>query len=139
MSQDEQSPDLDLIQMVQRARMLHDKSARPSDYTSVYWIEAKQQSGDTPAPTANAGEWRVTLLAAEVDAVWEQVKALTERGELGYKSKVSTQGLASRDERVLCARTYDAGDRADVERVGAALRALGLSGLEYVADKPARG
>ena len=68
----------------------------------------------------------MTLLAAEVDAVWEQVKALTERGELGYKSKVSTQGLASRDERVLCARTYDAGDRADVERVGAALRALGL-------------
>ena len=45
MSQDEQSPDLDLIQMVQRARMLHDKSARPSDYTSVYWIEAKQQVG----------------------------------------------------------------------------------------------
>ena len=93
MSQDEQSPDLDLIQMVQRARMLHDQSARPSDYTSVYWIEAKQQSGDTPAPTANAGEWRATLPAAEVDAVWERVKALTARGELGYKSKVSTQGL----------------------------------------------
>ena len=44
-----------------------------------------------------------------------------------------------RDERLLCARTYDAGDRADVERVGAALRALGLRGLEYVADKPAGG
>ncbi len=139
MSRDEQSRDfnLDLIQMVQRARMLHDQSARPSDYTSVYWIEAKRQAGDTQAPTANAGEWRATLPADEVDAIWERVKSLTARGELGYKSKVSTQGLTNRDERLLCARTYDAGDRADVERVGEALRALGLHGLEYVADKPA--
>lgn len=139
MSQDEQAPDLnlDLIQMVQRARMLHDQSARPSDYSSVYWIEAKRGAGDHPAATANAGEWRATLPAAEVDAVWERVKALTERGELGYKSKVSTQGLVSRDERVLCARTYDAGDCADVERVGEALRTLGLRGLEYMPDKAA--
>ena len=141
MSQDEQSPDLnlDLIQMVQRARMLHDQGARPSDYSSVYWIEAKRPAGDYPAPTANAGEWRATLPAAEVDAVWERVKALTARGELGYKSKVSTQGLTSRDERVICARTYDAADSADIERVGAALRALGLQGLAYVADKAAGG
>lgn len=137
MSQDESSPDLnlDLIQMVQRARMLHDQGARPSDYSSVYWIEAKRPAGDHPGPTANAGEWRAALPAAEVDALWERVKALTERGELGYKSKVSTQGLSKRDERLLCARTYDAGDRADVERVGAALRALGLSDLSYVPDK----
>lgn len=139
MSQDEPSPDLnlDLIQMVQRARMLHDQSARPSDYTAVYWIEAKRPAGDYPAPTANAGEWRATLPAAEVDAIWERIKTLTARGELGYKSKVSTQGPTNRDERLLCARTYDAGDRSDVERVGAALRRLGLSGLEYVADKSA--
>ena len=71
MSQDEQSPDLDLIQMVQRARMLHDQSARPSDYSSVYWIEAKRQVAG-PAPTANAGEWRATLPAAEVDAIWKR-------------------------------------------------------------------
>ena len=137
MSQDEQPPDLnlDLIQMVQRARMLHDQSARPSDYSNVYWIEAKRQDGDFPAPTANAGEWRVTLPAAEVDAVWERVKALTAQGELGYKSKVSTQGPSNRDERLLCVRTYDAGDSADVKRIGEALRALGLKGLTYVPDK----
>ncbi len=138
MSQDERPPDrnLDLIQMVQRARMLHDRSARPSDYSSVYWIEAKRPAGDYPPPTAKAGEWRVALPAADVDAVWERVKALTERGELGYKSKVSTQGLTKRDQRQLRARTYDAGDRADVERVGAALRKLGLADLEYLPDKP---
>lgn len=141
MSQDKRPPDLnlDLIQMVQRARMLHDQSARPSDYSSVYWIEAKRPAGDYPPPTANAGEWRVTLPAADVDALWEQVKALTERGELGYKSKVSTQGLVNRDERLLCARTCDAGDRADVQRVGETLRALGLTDLEYVADKADAG
>lgn len=141
MSQDEQPPDLnlDLIQMVQRARQLHDQGARPSDYSAVYWIEAKREADGAPPPTANAGEWRARLSAADVDAIWERVKALTARGELGYKSKVSTQGLTNRDERMLCARTYDAGDRADVERVGAALRTLGLRGLEYVADKAAGG
>ncbi|MCY3780945.1 MAG: DUF1917 domain-containing protein [Chloroflexi bacterium] len=130
--------DLDLIQMVQRARMLHDESAVPSDMAAVYWIEAKRREGEYPAPTANAGEWRVKLRLEDVDAVWERVKALTAAGALGYKSKVSTRpaaGQADPDERLLCARTYDAADRADVARVGEALRALGLERLEYVADK----
>ncbi len=130
--------DLDLIQMVQRARMLHDESAVPSEMAAVYWIEAKRREGEYPAPTANAGEWRVKLRVEDADAVWERVKALTVAGELGYKSKVSTRpaaGQADPDERLLCARTYDAADGADVARVGEALRALGLTALEYVADK----
>ena len=129
---------LDLIQMVQRARMLHDASARPSELAAVYWIEAKSGAADCPAPTAQAGEWRVSLTAANVDAVWEQVKVLTLAGKLGYKSKVSTRpaaGQADPDERLLCARTYDARDADDVERVGSALRDIGLTRLEYVSDK----
>ena len=128
---------LDLIQMVQNARMLHDATARPSDLAAVYWIEAKRDEGDYPAPTANAGEWRIPLTAESVDAVWEQVKALTVAGALGYKSKLSTRpaaGQADPAERLLCLRTYDAGDRADVERVKSALLKIGLTGLEYVAD-----
>ena len=39
------------------------------------------------------------------------------------------------DERLLCARTYDAADADDVARVGEALRAIGLKDLEYIADK----
>ena len=131
--------DLDLIDMVQKARMLHDETALPSDYTAVYWIEAKRRAGDFPAPTAYAGEWRVKLLAETVDAVWEAVKALTVAGQLGYKSKVSTRpaaGQAGPEERMICARTYDARDQADVARVRAALQRLGLNDLEYVADKP---
>ena len=129
---------LDLIEMVQRARMLHDAEARPSDLAAVYWIEAKRTEGDYAAPTANAGEWRVPLTAETADAVWEQVKALTVAGKLGYKSKISTRPAAGQvdpDQRLLCVRTYDARDSTDVERVSDALREIGFSGLDYVADK----
>ena len=47
-----QRMNLDLIWMVQRARMLHDEEARPSALAAVYWIEAKRKTGDYPAPTA---------------------------------------------------------------------------------------
>ena len=129
---------LDLIQQVQNARMLHDETARPSALSAVYWIEAKRRQGDFPAPTARSGEWRIGLTVKNVDRVWERVKALTVAGKLGYKSKVSTApaaGQADPDARLLCVRTYDADDAGDVERVGEALRAIGLTDLEYVADK----
>lgn len=140
MSKDEQPSDLnlDLIQMVQRARMLHDATARPSELAAVYWIEAKRTEGDFPAPTATAGEWRIPLTIDNVDSVWERVKALTLAGKLGYKSKISTRpaaGQADPQARLLCVRTYDARDSNDVERVGQALRAIALDALDYVADK----
>ena len=101
----------------------------------MYWIEAKRQPGDYPPLSAQAGEWRAELRLDEVDAVWARVKALTRDGGLGYKSKVSTRpaaGQADADARLLCVRTYDARDAADVARVGDALRGLGLRGLVYV-------
>ncbi len=131
-------PNLALIQMVQNARMLHDEKARPSDYSAVYWIEAKLKAGNYPPPTARSGEWRVSLQAHEVDATWERVKAATVAGKLGYKSKVSTRPAAGQtqpDQRLLCARTYDASDAEDVARVEAVLRELGLKQLTYVPDK----
>lgn len=129
---------LDLIQMVQAARMLHDETARPSDVSAVYWIEAKRQTGDYPPPTSNAGEWRVKLTAATVDEIWEQIKAATAAGRLGYKSKVSTRPAAGQshpDERLLCVRSYDASDKADIERIKQALLDMGLRGLTYAPDK----
>jgi hypothetical protein len=144
MRADRQSLDLnlDLIRMVQDARMMHDETARPSSVAAVYWIEAKRRQGDYPAPTAKAGEWRIPLTVENVDAVWEQVKALTVAGKLGYKSKVSTRpagGQADPNARLLCVRTYDARDQEDVERVKKALREIGLPRLEYVADKRGEG
>ena len=130
--------DLDLIQMVQEARMLHDQTARPSDYAAVYWIEAKREAGEYPAPTANAGEWRISVTVETVDEIWERVRRATVAGQLGYKSKVSTRPAAGQtdpDKRILCVRTYHAGDKADVERVKRALLAMGLDELAFVPDK----
>ncbi len=125
-------PDLDLIGMVQQARMAHDAEAKPSQVTSLYWIEAKRQ-GTGAAPTARAGHWLIRTTLAEVDAHWAAVKAATEAGKLGYKSKVAGRGQV--DERVIHVVTYDADDAADVARVRAALRDLGFDGdLVYVRE-----
>lgn len=131
--------DLDLINMVQNARMMHDQTARPSDYSAVYWIESKRKQGDYPAITPNTGEWRIKLTVKNVDAIWEKIKIATENGELGYKSKVSTRPAAGQthpDERLLCVRTYNADDLDDVERVKTALIDMGLTeNLVYSRDK----
>jgi hypothetical protein len=130
-------PDLDLIQMVQRARMQHDADARPSQTAGVYWIEAKCEQPDCAPPTPRAGQWVYDTTAAEVDALWDTVKAATRAGQLGYKSKVST---ASRQQgqpgsRTICARTADSDDAADVERIRAGLVDLGLGDrLRYERD-----
>jgi len=130
---DEQKPDnlnLDLIQMVQNARMLHDKDAIPSEVPGVYWIEAKSQLDTTPSPTPRAGEWLIPTTVDRVDDLWAKIQQATQAGELGYKSKVSTspaQGQALREERLICVRTYDADDTEDVERVRQQLVQLGVS------------
>ena len=141
MADDNNQPNLDLINMVQNARMMHDQTARPSDYSAVYWIEAKRQAGDYPQPTPNTGEWRVTIHMDQVDTIWETVRTATVAGKLGYKSKVSTRPAAGQtrpEDRLLCVRTYNADDSNDVERVKQALLDLGIEAtLHYVRDKEA--
>ena len=120
-------PNLDLIAMVQKARMEHDAQAKPSQVSAVYWIEAKRKI-DGAAPTPRAGHWLIRTSVAAVDAAWATIKQATEAGRLGYKSKVATVALHQRDERTIYAMTYDADDAADVERVRTALRDLGFDG-----------
>jgi hypothetical protein len=118
---------LDLINMVQRGRMAHDGDTRPSQISGVYWIEAKAPEG-TPGPTLRAGSWRIDSTLEAVDDLWAKIKAATEAGKLGYKSKVAT---ASRDSsvtnRAVHVLTYDSADQADVDRVRATLDSLGIS------------
>ncbi len=133
MSDSPHPPNLDLIQMVQHARMLHDAEAIPSEIGGVYWIEVKP---DIPgaAPTSRAGLWLIETDLAGVDALWATVKAATLAGKLGYKSKASTASRGGRgvpDQRVICVCTADRADAADVERVRAALMALGIVPLHY--------
>jgi hypothetical protein len=129
MSQPEK-PNLSLINLVQQARMQHDADAIPSQVSGVYWIEAKRPAdAPAPGPTPRAGYWRIPTTLDAVDALWAQIKAATEAGQLGYKSKVAT---ASRDaqpgSRVIHVLTYDASDAADVERVRVALESIGVPG-----------
>lgn len=129
---------LDLINMVQNARMAHDDTAQPSQVPGVYWVEAKNQQAAARQPTPRTGEWRIPTSVTAIDALWAQIKQATEAGKLGYKAKASTKpahGQAGRDERVICVRTYDADDSADVRRVQAALREMGIEDMTYTRDK----
>jgi hypothetical protein len=121
-------PDLDLIQRVQRARRQHDEAAKPSDVSAVYWIEARCDTCQGPTP--RAGQWVLDIHKKHVDALWAKLKAATEAGDLGYKSKVSTASRkqGDRDSRTLAVRTYNADDADDVARIRAGLDDLGLTG-----------
>jgi len=127
--------DLDLIQMVQRARMINDEQAQPSEVNAVYWIEAKAPSGK---PTPRAGKWVIPTSVDAVDALWGKIREATEQGELGYKSKVSTspgKNQAHSDARLIHVRVADSDDKQDVARIKRALNALGISDkLEFVRD-----
>ena len=125
-----QKTELDLIQLVQRARMMHDAEAKPSEVAAVYWIEAKCQAETCQEPTPRAGGWVLDTTADVVDDQWETIKAATVAGKLGSKSKVTTASRSgkSNDSRTLVVRTYDRDDEADVTRVRDALSGLGLDG-----------
>lgn len=126
-------PNLDLIQMVQQARIMHDREAVPSSMNAVYWIESKPLTS-AQTPTSRAGEWLIETTMAEVDDLWLKIRQATEEGCLGYKSKVSTspaKGQANASARLIVVRTYDADDVTDVTRVESALHELGIANLRY--------
>jgi hypothetical protein len=134
MTDDKPKPaDLDLIRMVQQARIMHDREAVPSNISAVYWIESKPL---TPMPdlTPRAGQWLIESSAAEVDDLWVKIREATEAGRLGYKSKVSTtaaKGQSQASARLIIVRTYDADDSADVLRIQTVLREIGVTTLSY--------
>lgn len=117
---------MDLISMVQQARIQHDETAQPSQIAAVYWIEAKSAAPDSPPPTPRAGQWVLDTDVNQVDALWAKIKAATQAGELGYKAKVSTASRSGKpgESRTICVLTYDRADEADVNRVRAALAKL---------------
>ena len=126
-------PNLDLIQMVQQARMMHDREAVPSHMNAVYWIESKPLK-TTPVLSPRTGEWLIETTLDKVDALWAKIRQATEEGQLGYKSKVSTsaaKGQTHASARLIVVRTYDAQDTADVARVEAVLRELGVTTMRY--------
>ncbi|MEL6268699.1 MAG: putative phosphothreonine lyase domain-containing protein [Chloroflexota bacterium] len=127
---------LDLIQMVQRARMQNDDNALPSQMTAAYWVEAKAPQG---GPTPRAGALIIETKADVIDDLWKQIKAATEAGKLGYKAKASTSPGKSQphaSDRLIHIRVADGDDTADLERIRAALREMGVSGeIPFNGDK----
>lgn len=125
-----EKPNLDLIQMVQQARMLHDDHAKPSEITAVYWVEAKCQTATCQQPTPQQGQWVLNTTVQNVDAAWAAIKQATEDGQLGYKSKVSTASRQQNnpDSRTICVLTYDSTDESDVQRVHNTLKSLNIEG-----------
>ncbi len=125
-------PNMNLINMVQQARMMHDRETLPSQVNAVYWIESKPL-GETLPPTPRAGEWVIETTLSEVDTLWLNIRTATEQGLLGYKSKVATIATKGRnaDSRVIVVRTRDADDSTDVARVEAALRTIGITNMAY--------
>ena len=118
-------PELDLIDLVQRARMAHDDRARPSQIRGAYWLEAKAPPALRPGPTRRAAELRAASDLAEIDALWETLRAATQAGRLGYKAKVATAAReAAPDRRELRVLVADRADEAELARVQAELRAL---------------
>jgi hypothetical protein len=138
MSKRDDSINLDLITMVQYARMQYDTEATPSAVPGVYWIEARRKAAATgKLPTPRAGEWRIPTTLDGVDTHWAQIKQATEAGKLGYKAKVSTapaHGQTQREDRLICVRTYDADDAGDVTQVEETLKAMGFTDITYYRD-----
>jgi hypothetical protein len=122
--------DLDLIRMVQRARMQHDAQAKPSEVAGVYWIEARCETLECPGPTPRAGQWVLNTTVDLVDELWEAIREATVDGKLGYKAKVTTAPRSGKggDSRTIVVCTYDSSDTQDVQRIWDLLDALELDG-----------
>ncbi len=129
----EDSPNLDLIRMVQQARMAHDAQAKPSQMSAVYWIEAKPLAENSPTPTPRAGEFLIETTVEAIDSLWDKIRKATQRGALGYKSKVATVSRTDDPRaRLIVVRTVDADDAHDVARVRDALADMGIVPARYV-------
>jgi hypothetical protein len=125
----------DLIAMVQRARRDFDAAHRPSQVDTGYWLEARPMPpAATPVP--HNGEWRFLVPPEQADAAWERVRAATEAGQLGPKSKIATTPIRYQGQprRLICARVRDAADAADIARVQQALAALTDAQLVFHPD-----
>ncbi|HKE00118.1 MAG TPA: putative phosphothreonine lyase domain-containing protein [Planctomycetota bacterium] len=119
---------------------LSDADADPSTFADAFWLTADRQVGTYPPPTPRSGKWLVFVPEARVDEMWATIKQATRDGELGSSAKVTTarpsSNARSAGTRVICVHTYDFEDEADVMRVRAALRELGVRArIPYKADR----
>jgi hypothetical protein len=113
---------------------------KPTTEQDEYWLFAQRVLGLYPAHGELGGKWLLFVPVAQIDEVWDKVRASTEQGLLGGLSKVATSkpnpNAKNAATRVICVYTYDWTDREDVMRVREQLRELGFrSKISYKADR----
>ena len=116
---------------------------QPSQFTGDHYLHA---IGPEPAEGSarRPGKWLIFVSRSRVDAMWNDVRRAVERGRLGYAAKVSTAlpNPLSPDPKkhLICVFTVDQEDAADVRRVRAVLRELGVSWkIPYKSDLAGAG
>ncbi len=106
------------------------KREQPSRATKENFIYAYRKTGSYPEHTDRGGKWLIFVPTESIDEVWQQSRLAVERGELGESAKVSTAkpnpNTADTSKHVICVYTYDSDDTADVRRIRAVLRGLGI-------------
>jgi len=105
--------------------------ANSSEVTEVYWLYAIRQKGTYPKPIPHSGKWLVFVDRNKVDVVWAAIKEATEAGRLGGSAKVATAKpnpyWTDPNTKVVCVYTYDWMDEANIHRIRAELRTLGIT------------
>ena len=115
---------------------------RPSRYTGDYYLHATAPHA-ADGSVRRPGKWLIFVSRSRVDALWENVRRAVQAGRLGHAAKVSTAlpNPLSPDPKkhVICVYTGDEEDAADIRRVRAALRALGITWkIPYKSDAARR-
>jgi len=103
---------------------------RPSQFTAEHYIHAK---GPEPAEGTprKPGKWMIFVTRSRVDAMWDEIRRAVQAGRLGHTAKVSTAlpDPLSPDPKkhMICVYTANEDDAAEVRRVRAVLRGLGIT------------
>ena len=111
--------------------------ASPTELPDRSWTFSFRKKGDYPKASQRDGKWLIFVPIDEVDEAWKKIRAATEEGQLGDRSRASTgTGKASFAQepgsRVIEVYTYDSEDEKDVMRVRKKLKDLGFkSELRY--------
>jgi hypothetical protein len=116
------------------------EAPNPTELPDRDWLYAVRKKGTYPKPTDRSGKWLIFVPVEKVDALWKKVRAATEEGQLGDRSRVATgkeptPWAEEPDSKVIAVYTYDSEDKKDVMRIREKLRTLGFKQeLHYKTD-----
>ncbi|MFJ8955172.1 putative phosphothreonine lyase domain-containing protein [Streptomyces sp. NPDC102381] len=102
----------------------------PATCTAHPWLWADNCLEPPVTERLWSGKWLWFPPVSLLDAAWDTVRAATQNGLLGYRSKaatlINTRPGSDDSRRPICVYTHDWRDIEDVRRVLTALRGLGI-------------